>query len=299
MLKPDPGLALGTAQLGMAYGVANATGKPDAPTAHAMVRLALEAGVRHFDTAGSYGDSEAVLGQALAVLDPDGRARVTSKLPPLADHAGRHDVLWAARRSVQRLGRPLDALLLHDEALLDAWDHGLGEALGQAVADGLVKQLGVSVYSPARAMQALTLGALRHIQVPSNVLDRRFEQAGFFQAAQARGVAVTVRSVFLQGLLLIPSPAVPDRLAHARPFVRHFQEIANAFGLSLPRAALGFAKSAWPGTRLLVGAETLAQLEQLLALAGEGLEQEAFEAFSQEFDDVPATVVNPSLWPRA
>lgn len=48
-------VALGTAQLGMAYGVANTAGQPTSEAATGLVATAWGAGVRSFDTAQAYG----------------------------------------------------------------------------------------------------------------------------------------------------------------------------------------------------------------------------------------------------
>jgi hypothetical protein len=58
-------MTLGTAQLGMDYGVANRTGKPPREIATAIVRAAIAHGVTVLDTARAYGDSEEVLRAAL------------------------------------------------------------------------------------------------------------------------------------------------------------------------------------------------------------------------------------------
>jgi spore coat polysaccharide biosynthesis protein SpsF len=55
-------MTLGTAQLGLEYGVANRTGKPNRETAAGMVRDAIAHGVTTLDTARAYGDAEEVLG---------------------------------------------------------------------------------------------------------------------------------------------------------------------------------------------------------------------------------------------
>jgi len=53
-------LVLGTAQLGLPYGIANQTGQPDQVVATAIIREAWNQGIREFDTAQGYGDSEQV-----------------------------------------------------------------------------------------------------------------------------------------------------------------------------------------------------------------------------------------------
>ena len=59
-------LVLGTAQLGMAYGISNLVGKPSFDTARDIVAEAYDCGIREFDTAQVYGNSEQVLGMLLA-----------------------------------------------------------------------------------------------------------------------------------------------------------------------------------------------------------------------------------------
>lgn len=56
-------LMLGTAQLGMAYGVANTAGRPDFRQAVRLIAAAADGGVNCFDTAAAYGDSEVILGR--------------------------------------------------------------------------------------------------------------------------------------------------------------------------------------------------------------------------------------------
>src|SRR5207248_1409179 len=59
-------LTLGTAQLGMEYGIANRAGQPSRSLAVRIVREAIAHGVKALDTARSYGEAEDVLGEALA-----------------------------------------------------------------------------------------------------------------------------------------------------------------------------------------------------------------------------------------
>jgi len=46
--ESPPKLILGTVQLGMPYGIANTSGQPDHATARALVKAALDNGIRHF-----------------------------------------------------------------------------------------------------------------------------------------------------------------------------------------------------------------------------------------------------------
>lgn len=109
------------------------------------VRLALEAGYRHIDTAAAYGN-EAEVGQALRDSGiPREEVFVTSKIW-IQDYgyeaAGR-----ALRASLMRLGMDyLDLCLLH-QPYFDV--QGSWKALEEARQAGLVRSIGVSNFTPA------------------------------------------------------------------------------------------------------------------------------------------------------
>jgi hypothetical protein len=119
-------LIIGSVQLGLAYGAANRTGKPDRQTALRLVRRAVDAGVGGFDTARAYGESEDRLGEALKGR----RVPTITKLSPLSElppDAPPEAVMAAVDGSIARsLGAlqrdRLDCLLLHRAAHLSAFD---------------------------------------------------------------------------------------------------------------------------------------------------------------------------------
>ncbi|MEM5650763.1 aldo/keto reductase [Bacillus cereus] len=56
-------LALGTVQLGLHYGIGNIMGKPDREEALNIIQYAINNGIDVLDTASSYGNSEAIIGE--------------------------------------------------------------------------------------------------------------------------------------------------------------------------------------------------------------------------------------------
>lgn len=294
---PSARLVLGTAQLGMAYGVANRHGAPDSATAAAIVQAAWDGGVREFDTARAYGDSEAVLGRALRDLGLAGAARIVTKTDPAWDGQDAGQLRRDVEESLRRLGvERVSGLLLHRENLLERWDGGLGAMLRGLVDQGLVERVGVSVYSAAATHTALALDGMGLIQLPSNILDRRFEAAGIFAQTAQQGATVHVRSVFLQGLLLMDPQQVPQRLSGARGVVEEFQLLAAAYGLTPPEAALGYATRAYAGAGVLFGAETAEQVRANLAAASRGVTDAFVAEARRRFAAVPEQILNPSLW---
>jgi aryl-alcohol dehydrogenase-like predicted oxidoreductase len=73
-------LALGTAQFGMSYGIANHDGQVTRPAVRSMLDLAAANGIDTLDTAIAYGESEKCLGEVGVQ-----RFKLVTKLPAVLD----------------------------------------------------------------------------------------------------------------------------------------------------------------------------------------------------------------------
>lgn len=268
--------ALGTAQLGMPYGIANRTGKPAASTAIQMVRCAIAHGVSSIDTARAYGDAEAVLGDALAGAWRS-RVEVVTKLHPLeslADTSSAAAVRAAVDESVTRsceaLGvERLSTVLLHNWQHYRRWNGAVWRRLLELANSGKIASLGASVYQPEEALEALREPAIQHLQIPMNVIDWRWKAAKVDLAlADYPKVVVHARSALLQGLLAAPSEAWPTEPHYdASNCVRRLREFAARFDReSVADLCFAYVRSQPWITSVVVGCETLAQLEENLQL---------------------------------
>lgn len=285
-------LALGTVQLGMPYGIANRAGRPDMAEAAAIVAAARAGGIDTLDTAQGYGEAEEVLG-TVGVQD----FRVVTKIGPVPDGAEPGPWMRAAvEGSLIRLGiTALDGLLLHTpDQLLGPRGGEIAEALDALGRAGLARRTGVSIYGPD-ALDALTA---RHppglVQAPLNLFDRRLIESGWAARLTAAGAEIHTRSAFLQGLLLLPPaerPAQFDRFAGVWAAWDAWQQ---ATGIDAAEACLRFARAQAPVSRVVVGVETAAQLEALLAIPDAPL-----PSLPDLPRPVPDDLIDPSRWVRA
>lgn len=122
---PISKLTLGTAQLGLkGYGIANAAEEVDADR---MLAACEEAGVRAFDTAPEYGDSERRLGDYFGKREAPAERTVMSKvkLPAgsvMSDREIEAFMYESVSASLERLRLPrLSVLKLHDPDALDRY----------------------------------------------------------------------------------------------------------------------------------------------------------------------------------
>lgn len=289
-------LILGTAQLGQRYGIANRTGRPDAATAHAIIAAAWAHGIHAFDIAPSYGDAEVLLGSALAALGVTGVARVMTKLEKDINAHDYDAIIAAIEHARARIGTSRIHGLLVRGALLNDWEV-LRPALRMLTASGVVERIGVTVYTPDEAIRALALDDVRFVQVPTNVLDRRFLAAGVFQRAAEQGKRMIVRSVFLQGLLTMAvedAPALPG----AREALRGIQRAAAALGMIPLPLALAYVRERCPHADILVGAETPEQVAELAALWAQRA-QPCAGIIEQYVPVGTIDLINPTRWRAA
>ena len=292
-------LVLGAAQLGMEYGIANKTGRPDSDLAKKIVKTAWESGIKIYDTAQEYGESEIVLGNAMQLLGLCSEPRVITKLDPNLDHLDKYALERAIRRSLDRLHIPtLHGLMLHREEYLELWERGLGDILRGFITRGLTEYIGASVYSPKKAALALGTDGIDMIQIPSNIFDRRFEQAGVFELAQRRGKEIYVRSVFLQGLILMNTDELPERMQFAVEVLNKLEDLSRETGLSKQDLSLNYVRKAFPEANIVIGVETSEQIRNNLKSWKRAFPVELVEQVQEDFLNVEERILNPSLWPN-
>ena len=75
-------IIIGTAQLGLNYGITNEYGKPSIQKSLNIIKKALDNDITTFDTARAYGDSEYILGLAMQNYN---NLNIITKLDPLSD----------------------------------------------------------------------------------------------------------------------------------------------------------------------------------------------------------------------
>ena len=292
-------LVLGTVQLGLAYGINNKAGKPDFNGVCDIIKTAFDQSINRFDTAQAYGDSEEILGKVFDKLKINKKVKVYSKLDPRLDLCDKFAVERSIDDSLNRLKiDQLEGLLIHHEDGLNHWDKGSGGILRGLVAKGVVRLVGASFYTPQKAFDALGIDGIDIIQVPANILDRRFKNIGGFTKAEERNKDVFVRSIFLQGLLLMDQDRVPFSMSDALPYLERFARIAGDIKLSRKELVFGYAHYAWPRAFIVFGAETSKQVRENALLAKCRIDGKTYKRIERELAGAEEKLLNPALWPK-
>jgi aryl-alcohol dehydrogenase-like predicted oxidoreductase len=283
-------LILGTAQFGLNYGIANRTGQTSLREATAILEIAHSHGMRVIDTAAAYGESERRLGDIGL-----GRWSVISKLPLMPDAAGniRQWVNQSAEASLAHLKiSSLHGLLLHrPEQLLGSRGAALYAALLELKENGLVQKIGVSIYDPAELDQLCKLYRLDIVQCPFNPIDRRLIDSGWLDRLRDLGTELHVRSVFLQGLLLLSPAARPAKFSRWQSLWSDWQRWLERTAMTPLQACLNYALSFPQIANVVVGVDKTSQLQEIMGNIGLAMPEVPKELQSTDF-----RLINPSCW---
>jgi aryl-alcohol dehydrogenase-like predicted oxidoreductase len=289
-------LGLGTVQFGLDYGVTNRRGKVTRGEAERIVGDALAAGIRIFDTASAYGDSETVLGEVLSHTE----ARIVTKLPALPgeiiDAAAIDGLRRSFEQSLTRLRRSrIHGLLLHrPDDLTKPGAERLARLLEDLRSAGLCRKVGVSAYDSAQIEAAEKALPVELVQVPMNLLDQRLLRNGALAQLKTHGCEVHVRSAFLQGLLLgasAPLPAYFERYATA---LERVHAVAQEAKMGVLELALRFLLNQSAIDHVIVGVTRADELSAIIAAASRPADLPS--GLDKLACDDPG-LINPSLWP--
>jgi L-glyceraldehyde 3-phosphate reductase len=292
-------------------------------TQRAIIRRAFDLGITHFDLANNYGppygSAEINFGRLLREdfrpyrdeLVISTKAGYDMWPGPYGQWGSRKYLLASLDQSLARMGLEyVDIFYSHRFDPDTPLEETMG-ALDAAVRSGKALYAGISSYSPERTRDAASilrsLGTPLLIHQPSYSMLNRWIEGGLLDVLEAEGAGCIAFSPLAQGLLTtkyldgIPAGSRASRngslsqeqlnektLAH----VRALNGIAEGRGQSLAQMAISWTLRDPRVTSALVGASSVAQLEENLAAAG----KTAFSAGEIAAIDKNAVEAGINIW---
>jgi aryl-alcohol dehydrogenase-like predicted oxidoreductase len=283
-------IALGTVQFGIPYGVANSNGQVEKLEIKGILDYAKSFGIDTIDTAIAYGTSEQCLGE-IGVSD----YHLVTKLPEIPDDY-RNLKTWVQNHvesSLSALGvETLSGLLLHRSSqLLDTDKKDLWSILLQLKSDGIVKKIGFSIYTPDELDKLWDSFKPDLVQAPYNILDRRLETSGWLERMHKENVEVHVRSIFLQGLLLMNKSNRPEKFNKWLALWSRWDDWLKESNVTPVQAAVSFSLSDNRVSKVIVGVDSLDQLKEIISAANNNIDR-----FPEDFNIADTKLLNPSEW---
>jgi len=291
-------LVLGTAQLGMNYGINNKTGKPSSEDSYKIIKTAWGQGIRYFDTAQSYGNSEILLGNAIKKLGIQNKAFIISKIKGVLAGLDEGELLSSIEKSLKVLNvKKLYSLLLHDSLNLDLWNDNTRRVIKKIKINNISKKIGISVYSYKDALKALDLNDIDMIQMPFNIFDQAYYSKGIFLEAKKRNKIVLLRSVFLQGLLLMDIKDLSANQKHFEKYLKKRDELCKSLKMDKKELAMGYVKKRASGSFIVLGAEIPSQVTETISILNNSdMSEVNAKIIEKELAVLDENIINPSKW---
>ncbi|MEV6828530.1 L-glyceraldehyde 3-phosphate reductase [Amycolatopsis sp. NPDC051102] len=263
----------------------------------AVLRRAFDLGVTHFDLANNYGPppgaAEANFGRHFAADFRPYRDEilVSSKAGylmwdgPYGEWGSRKNLLASLDQSLARTGLDhFDVFYSHRPDPETPIEETMG-ALDTAVRSGKALYAGISNYSPEQTTAALAalkdLGTPLLIHQPSYSMLNRWVEDGLLDTLDEHGVGSIAYSPLSQGLLTdryLDGVPADSRAAGASPFltrdrltedtlgtIRALNDVAKRRGQTLAQLAIAWVLRRGRVTSALIGASSVAQLENTVA----------------------------------
>lgn len=262
MTSPLSKLGIGSGQF--ALDQASVRGRPRSAEVRDMLEIAARSRLSVLDIAGHSPQADGALADVLPRPNPFDVCISTVR----ADR-GPDLVEAEARAALRRLGVDQAECIFVPSASELFGPHGLAmwDRLRALKDQGVTRKIGVSVFASDDPLGVARRFRPDVVQAPASLLDQRLIVDGTLAAIAEMGMQVHLRSIFLNGLLLLPPDRAPNHLKAAAARISRARRLI-AEGKSDPlQAALGFALSRPEAHTVLVGVASAAELNAVIAAA--------------------------------
>ncbi len=280
-------IILGTVQFGLNYGINNSKGKPSQENVFDILDFANANGIKVLDTADCYGNSSDLIGKYLHkknVFDIMTKFTLNSNTPI-------HKIL---RASLDRLNiNKIYNYSFHcADDLFNLTDLS---QIHELKAEGIVSNIGISVYSNDEFNRSIEHDIIDIIQIPFNLLDNYQQKAELLQKAQRYGKIIHVRSIFLQGLFFKHADFFKTNFEELYPYIEQLHSIATKYSIPMNALSLLYPLSLPEINGVIVGVDCLEHIQSLIKAINRPLNQDAINEINS-IDVRCKELLDPRTW---
>jgi aryl-alcohol dehydrogenase-like predicted oxidoreductase len=291
-------ICLGTAQIGMNYGIANQSGILSQTQVNDIIECSVSNNIMTFDTAQSYGNAELKLGNSFKNYDCK-TIKVITKLDPSFSHLNKSKVIETIGNSIKRLNvKKIYGFLAHN---IDTMCKNFFlDAVLEAQDKKLIEKFGVSVYSPEEALVALSNPEIDLLQIPFNMIDSRWINDGIIDEAKSKNVELFFRSIFLQGFFFLnEDQLVVKNMSWAIPHHRQILKLIKSSGDTIQDTTFSVLSNVSKNANIIVGVDNIMHLRSNLSsfnkMKSTNIDYYK-NAWWEQLPNFPERLLNPTLW---
>jgi len=152
----------------------------------------------------------------------------------------------------------------HSEDLIGKNKIKLYEALLFLKKKKIINKIGVSIYDFNILDKILNEFKIDMVQVPFNILDRRLATKNYLNKIKKKKIQIHVRSIFLQGVLLLNKKSIPKNLFKWKNLFKSWHMWIEKNKLSKLQACLNFILRFKQIDVIIFGASSKIQIKQII-----------------------------------
>lgn len=282
-------LSIGTAQFGFKYGICNKNGIVKKKEVKKIIEFCKFHKINSIDTAQGYGKSHKVLSSFNLK-----NFNITTKISNIKKK-GNKDLESCITLEIENILKELNVkrvygLLIHNTNLLKGkLGKNFYKILQRIKKKKKFIKLGVSVYSKKELNFVLKKFNIDLVNLPISCANQEFCEKDYLLMLKKNDIEIHVRSIFLQGLLLLNYKELPKKFINNKFFLEWSKWLQMNNYNSL-EASLGFVKDFKSIDKIIVGVDDLEQLKMIVKAYKKSINFK-FKKFNQ-----PSILRKPSKW---
>ena len=286
-------LCLGTVKVGVptyGYSLTNSINNHNT-----LFLRATEIGITCFDTSPRYANSEKIIGNFIKKHSK--KLFISTKIDNLNtnDKSVIHKMRESVLRSIENLNVEfLDLCYLHQNEVSVISNEYVLDGLNQLKQEGLIDNIGVSIYSGEELDYTLKSNSFDWVQIPVNIMDTSFYNRIIESGST---INIAARSIFLQGVIFNSAAIkkkIPDadRMMESLNLIKSFGDQHN---LKLIDLAVSYVCSLSSLDQVLVGTASIKNLEKVKK-ASKILLNDNIKSLFDEISRIRKPWTNPRAW---
>ena len=284
-------LILGTVQFGLKYGINNTIGKLKKDEVLSLLKVAYSSGIRVLDTAEAYGNAHQLIGNYHKKQEKF-KFKIITKFP----HDIKHNLIKS--KVLEYLDimyvKTLDVIMFHSFDSFQS-NYNVIKTLNELKFDGLINNIGVSVYTNTQLESLLNEDLITVVQLPFNLLDNSNVRGDLINQLKIKGKIIHTRSAFLQGLFFKNTSEDMSIVQALKPHLKILNKITKKQGCTMEELALSYCIKQKNIDNIIIGVDSLSQLNANIKAAAYEVNEEAFKCINK-IDVENIDLLNPSLW---
>lgn len=285
-------LVLGTAQIGLDYGINNSKGLVSIKETERIFNVAHENGIQILDTAEAYGYSHEKIGRYHN--KSNNKFRIITKLnsKKTSFSTGITDKVYENLKTLNV--DSLYAYMFHSFEDFKKHFTKYYEDLLILKEKGVIEKIGVSLYANDDLDNVLKFNNVDLVQLPFNLLDNNNKRGKIIKKAKAAGIEIHTRSVFLQGLFFADTNKLTHPFNKLSPYLKSLQNLCCQ-DFKINELALNYACNNTDIDKVLLGVDNANQLKLNLLCEKKGLREELRKRVDL-INVKENKLLNPSNW---